>query len=402
MLAFVSRGELWLLNGRDRSLHAVAPGGYATSSPTFSSDGKWLAFLEQHQSAVLGSPYWRLWIARADGSDLHVVPGLEVFGFYGWSPRGDLLSVATGPESTQLCPCYTPLTLRVVAPSGSSRVLARLPVYDAAWSPDGSRIAVAAFGMNTSRLLTYPVAGGKPTIWLARRGPQKLNRMQSIVLSVAGWWPRRGIGLWIFGDGMVHNNDDTPLDLVRAPSAEPRLLGQTLSDRTTDVVSASSAGNLAVVVDRGGDRIAWQGKKVELCTTRPPTCRLLPRSPGTVTLDPAWSPDGRVLAYTEAPNVTTGPWSQRRIAAWFAAHRVLLYDLGVNRARELDAARGATSITWSRDGSSLLYVRNDALWLLPTLTGQAVRIAAPLFPFHSWPQYYAQIAWASQFAWSSP
>jgi acetylornithine deacetylase len=62
--------------------------------------------------------------------------------------------------------------------------------------------------------------------------------------------------------------------------------------------------------------------------------------------------------------------------------------------------RGATAVNWSANHGSLLYVRDDALWLLPTLTSQPVRIATPLFPPNNWPQYYAEIAWSAQFAWS--
>jgi hypothetical protein len=39
--------------------------------------------------------------------------------------------------------------------------------------------------------------------------------------------------------------------------------------------------------------------------------------------------------------------------------------------------------------------------MLPTLNRKPVRIASPLFMSHNWPQYYAQIAWGSQFAWAS-
>ena len=55
----------------------------------------------------------------------------------------------------------------------------------------------------------------------------------------------------------------------------------------------------------------------------------------------------------------------------------------------------------SRDDQGLLYVRDDALWLLPKLSGRPIRIAAPLFPLHNWPQYYAQVAWSAQYAWSA-
>lgn len=78
-----------------------------------------------------------------------------------------------------------------------------------------------------------------------------------------------------------------------------------------------------------------------------------------------------------------------------------MFDTATGRVRSLPSAHGATALTVSKNGESLLYVRNDALWLLPRLDGTPVRIAAPLFPLHNWPQYYAQIDWSYQFAWSS-
>jgi hypothetical protein len=78
-----------------------------------------------------------------------------------------------------------------------------------------------------------------------------------------------------------------------------------------------------------------------------------------------------------------------------------MLDSASGRVRSLPTAHGATAISVAANGKSLLYVRNDALWLLPTLNGKPVRVAAPLFAPHRWPQYYAQVAWSSQFAWSS-
>ncbi len=67
----------------------------------------------------------------------------------------------------------------------------------------------------------------------------------------------------------------------------------------------------------------------------------------------------------------------------------------------MDAA-GASVPAWSADGKSLLYVAQDAVWLLPRLNGQSVRIAGPLFPPGHWPlSYYGQLGWSGQFAWWS-
>ncbi|HZS25539.1 MAG TPA: hypothetical protein VFA30_11215 [Gaiellaceae bacterium] len=396
-LAFVSGSTLWVLDGTAGTLRRLpALARFAPSAPVFSADGKWLAYLER---ARYGDDS-RLWLARADGSGARAVAGLRAVSLVGWSPVGDLLAVSAGQERTKRpCPCYSPTTVRVVSPDGSDRIVARSSwVYGARWSPGGTALAVAADLHPVSTIAVYPVSGGHGTTWLRLTARGRLNGLTGVLFDVAGWWPQLGIGFWVFGDGAVRNNDETPLDLVAAPGASPRLLGQTLSDGTTDAVAAGSRGEVAIVTDHGGGRAAWQDKRVEVCGTG--RCSALPHAAGDVTLDPSWAPDGTTLAYIEAPNVRTGPWSQRALAAWFAAHRVFLYDASTGHVRPLPAAHGATAITWSHDGRSMLYVRDDALWLLPALGGKAVRIVAPIFR-RAWPQYFAQVAWSSQFGWAS-
>ena len=399
-LAFISRETLWLLDGERGVLKRVASpgGGFRPMAPSFSPDGKWLAYLERRAGS---NALARLWISRADGSDAHIIRGIGVASFFGWSPRRDVLAVAAGPERTKRpCPCYSPTTLRIVSPDGAARTLARSTwIYGAAWSPDGRRIAVSEVSYPISKLVVYPSAGGPGTIWLAAGVRKRLDGMTGILFQVAGWWRSLGIGFWVFGDGAIHNLDATPLDVVNAPHSRPRLLGRTLSGGGTDAISASANGEVAIVTDHGGGRAAWQGKQVELCG--PVSCQPLRRAPGMVAVDPAWSGDGKTLSYAQAPNVLVGPWSQKRIAAWFAVHRILLYNTATGRTRSVPEASGATAVTWSANNRSLLYVRSDALWLLPSLTGKPVRIAAPLFPPNNWPQYYAEIAWSGQFTWSS-
>jgi len=228
------------------------------SQPVFSFDGRWLAYLEQQQGPATGDDYSRLWIAHADGSDAHVVPGLKVYSLIGWSPASDALAVAAGPERTkQPCPCYSPTTLRIVSADGSYRTVARTSwLYGGSWSPDGTKLVIAADRYPHSTSAVYSASGGRGTTWLRMNNHQRLNDMNGVLLQIAGWWPHVGIGFWVFGDGAVHNNDATPLDLITASGARPRLLGQTLSDGTTDAVAASSSGDVAIVTDHGGGRAA--------------------------------------------------------------------------------------------------------------------------------------------------
>lgn len=409
-LAFVSRGVLFVLDGREEKLRRLeTPRGATPTDPVFSVDGKWLAYLARRHDPVTNSDRSELWIARADGRSAHRVRGFTAFGLYGWSPRADLVAVTAGPVQTaQPCPCFTPTSLRLVSPSGSARVLARAPwIRSAAWSPDGKQIALGiendpAFG-HPSSIISYPIDGDTPTTWLRVNPQQRLDGLNGALLDPVGWWRGVGIGFWIYGDGATHNLDATPLDLIEKPGARPRLLAKTLSDGPTRVIAAGG-GRLAIVADvgdgRGGGRVAWDEKQVQVCHAVD-GCRGLVTTPRTVSVDPAWSPDGATLVFAVAPDNRASGWRQSSLARWFGEHRLLLFNAKTGRIRNVPAANGATVPLWSSDGKSLLYVSGDGLWLLPTLTSTPVEIATPLFPPHNWPSYFAQIAWGAQFAWSA-
>ncbi|HEX3807223.1 MAG TPA: hypothetical protein VHV52_10630 [Gaiellaceae bacterium] len=388
-LAFVSRSTLWVVDGRKLRRMPLVPGYFVPQEPRLSPDGKWLAYLEVSPNGVTPS---QLWLAHGDGSGAREVSMPTPEKLVGW--RGDELAVIAGPERSRVCPCSSPTTVRLVTSSGSVRTLVHVPsIYNAAWSPSGNALAVAENGQFWARVVTYPIDGGASRVWLSRTAKQPLNGMNGTLVDLAGWW-RNGIGIWVFGNGMVHNNDGTPLDLITEPGARPREVAQTLSSGATDAVSAGSRGIAFVITTGDSGRNVFTGKHLVVCSP----CH---RVGGPETGDPSWSPDGATLAFTTAPNYRFGPWTQRRIEAWFAAHRVHLYNASTGRVTNVPGANGATSLTWSDDGRSLLFVRDDALWLLPSLDGRAERIAGPLYPPKNWPQYFAQVSWATQFSWAS-
>jgi dipeptidyl aminopeptidase/acylaminoacyl peptidase len=183
---------------------------------------------------------------------------------------------------------------------------------------------------------------------------------------------------------------------LRAPGARPVKLAVTVGAN----VSTAPRGTLAI--GAGGDRYAWLTKNVQTCNASTARCAALKTPAGELTLDPAWSPDGETLAFVGAARGTASDFRQATIARWYSTRSLwLLKAGGASRPTKLQDTQGAAAPAWSRDGTSLLYVSGDALWLIPRLGSKPEKIAGPLYPPNAWPSYYGQVGWTGQFAWSS-
>jgi WD40 repeat protein len=445
-LAFISVGQTWVLDGAHGTLRRLPlPAGYTPSSPVFSHDGRWVAYLVTRSQNLYGPS--ELWIAHADGTGAHQVRGLVVNEFMGWSPRADTVAAAAG-ESNHV-PYDSPTTLDVVSPGGRARVLLstrsaerlmmiRGAIWSVVWSPDGQALAVSMYSPDRdagTQILDVPVArGARPTVWFSIRNSQRLTGALSCgphcsanqtIAELAGWWPKWGIAFWVFTSGMTHNSDSTPLAVITKPDAQPRAIAQTLSDGTTDAVDAGPGGELALVASsQSAGREYAIGKTVERCspdafrctalpgastwTGRPLACKPCFGAPATgpgsaVSLDPAWSPDGTLLAYAKAPayRAAAGP-----SLAWFQAHQLYVWNSRTAATRRIGAISGSSLPTWSRDGKTLLYVSGDGLWLADAATGRTVEIEHPLYRESTWKSvgttdlaFYGQISWSTQFSW---
>lgn len=446
-LVFVSRGRVWALDGSRRTLRRLpTPYGYTPSSPTLSHDGRWMAYRVTRNRSPYG-PY-ELWVAHADGTGAHVVRGLKVNELVGWSPTADVIAVEAGETSY---PNGSPVSVDLVSAtdghvrvvfkrSGKESILKHGAIWSTVWSPDGSSLAVSTYSperYSGTEILAVPAAAGaQPTVWFSIRNTQHLKGAlscgqhcgdDSAIAQLAGWWPKRGIGLWIFSSGMTHNNDSTPLAIISRPHARPRLVSHTLSDGTTDAVAASSQGRIAVVASsNSAGREYAVGKTVQECSASPASCitlaganvwtgRPLPCNPcfgapatgpgSAVSLDPAWSANGTLLAYVKAPayRAAAGP-----NLAWYRTHRLYIWNTLTNTTRQLGAINGSSLPTWSHSSTSLPYVSGDGLWLANTTTGNTLEIEHPLYSVSAWHSlpndelaYYGQIPWSQQFSWHS-
>ncbi len=396
-LAFVSRNALWVLDGQTRSLrHVVLPKGLVPLSPTFSPDGRWLAFV----TGTTDPPKGTLWIARSDGSDAYRVAGLDVGDAFGWSPHADLYAVATGPVSTR-APFGQPTTVRLASPSGSVRTVVTAPaVVGAAWSPTGGSLAVSTMSHSfVPSLVSFTVATGQRVAWAG--APDTPGDF----LVPAGWWNGWGVVYTVVDNGSVPEGEggfeDAALYSLAAPHATPRLLGETVTNDSDGPPSATSTGLLTFVSDAGQDpRTPWNGKQVEVCAAASHSCSAVPAPAGDVTEDPVWSTSGSMLAYVAAPEENTDEFFYAAVSSWYGSHVLELYNPSTRSASRVEGAPGATVPTWSSSGQSVLYIAHDGLWLLPTPTGLPVEVSSPLFASPSPPSFYGEIDWGQQFGWS--
>jgi hypothetical protein len=450
-LAFVSRNDLYLVDGPKGAVHEIAvQSGWTALHPSFSHDGTWVAYETEDQTANASAAGPEVWIARTDGSDRRRI--VDADGLFGWSPSADLLAIST--DTRARFPGGStgdvPTRLNLVSPTGARKQLVALNgrgeasvasgfrIWNAVWSPSGNALAVSLVSFTRGSIIrSYPTNGSTPTTWFAINGKQALPGVCAscggggTISDLAGWWPKWGIGFWVFSSGMVHNNDSTPIELVHTPGTAPHIIGWTLSDGTTDALAASPTGSLAIVASaQNAGRTYGIGKEVATCNLAHETCRPIPDAstwfgndplrcsnpclptprpgkPGSaVSLDPVWSPTQNLLAYVKAP---TASYAGNPPLAWYRAHKLYVYNPATRRSSQIAGIDGISVPTWSSDGKNLLYVADDALWLAPATGGKPTEIATPLFAPPEWLNpglgaisYYGQIDWTGQFTWQSP
>ncbi|MGH9107815.1 MAG: hypothetical protein ACRDZX_18680, partial [Acidimicrobiales bacterium] len=357
LLAFASGGSLYVLDGRTEALRQVGRLRTGAEEPSFSHDGRWLAYIAAgKESSVYGgveeAPYapepGPLVISYSDGSHVRTVRKVGEVEEAVWSPVADQLLVVSSAGYA-----YDGAALWVVSADGSvRRLVAEDNIYGAVWSPDGGQAAVAFGGSIPVRSLTletYPAGGGRPTVWDDRYtgGVQWLVPL--------GWWKGQGIAAWSGGGGTAASGEGTlsgaELALINRPGALPRDLGTTPA---VDLVPAAGSSTARLAFEKllanSWGRTPWAKGQIEICAPRADRCSLVPEPRRATALGPTWSPDGRTLAFVEAAASSSPSFFPSAVKAWYASERLYLLGAGGPKAVEVPGSQGATAPLWSPRG----------------------------------------------------
>jgi Tol biopolymer transport system component len=103
---------------------------------------------------------------------------------------------------------------------------------------------------------------------------------------------------------------------------------------------------------------------------------------GGFNTSPAWSPDGRWIAFI-------------RTSYDLARSRLMLMDRAGRRKRVL-VGGVSTRASWSPDGRELAFVREQQLWRLDVVTGEARAVAAAYADWPAWSPDGELIAWGGR------
>ena len=345
---FRVRGHLGLMTiRRDGSgVRQLVDGAhsYGGEPPAWSADGDRIAYPSQHD---------QLSVVRSDGRGAHPVANLEssLRGSYSWSPNGRRLAyvgIARAGATVQH-DIYT-----VSFMGGGARRLTRTPDEDFApqWSPDGRRIAF----WSESGITRVVRADGSAPARRVTRGTSPSWSPDSSKLAVV-----RGYSMWV----------------VRADGRQPRRVGRgTASASIVDARAVWTPDARRIFFSR---QVIVPDELTIVSANGGPRRRLTHNRISE--LEPAWSPNGRMLAFTGVLD-EEGAYEQE----------IYVVRADGRGMRRLTRRRGSDSEpTWSRDGKRIAFVRRSrtevAIYVVPLSGGTPTRIVSLSSPAKGHPAW---------------
>ncbi len=378
LLAFVWDGLLYVLDGDSGDLTRLSDAGQARE-PKWSPDGQWLAYIRYSDARMNDG---KLFIVKPDGSwshEVNVLPMPVNSDEISWLPTSDVLVVANGQGLYMVRPGDTPDKVNdisgVLSPDGKTIAFVKTLPYDEKHPENRS-----------DALYVVPASGKEPVqLYVAKESG----------ICITGWWPDSE-GL-LFQIDPVHSAsimaDGVGLYSLPISGGEPQLLTTSLG--YPEWLSWSPDGSKLLIV-KGTGREIWLNKSLAVCDVKTGESIDLPQRPGTVSLDPDWSPDGKYIAYVQAVEQKEDISSAGGVASWEHTRTLWVADADSKNARQIkEAGTDIKRPLWSRDGSHILYLKNNSVWLVNLSGGSPVKIVGTFPDITDSVGYYGYVSWSN-------
>ncbi|HEX8354933.1 MAG TPA: hypothetical protein VF611_18645, partial [Pyrinomonadaceae bacterium] len=325
LIAFVFAGDLWVVGREGGDARRLTTGTGTEATPYFSPDGRLIAFTGEYDGNA------DLYVVEAAGGvprRLTYHPGADVA--QGWTPDGAAVLFRSQRDS----PNFTPRLFTMPLAGGHPAEVPLPQAAEASYSPDGRRLAYVPLLRAFGQWKQY--RGGRTTpVWLADLSDSSVERL-----------PRENSNdfnpMWV-GDRVYFLSDRNGPVTIYSYDTRTRRVEQAVKNTGLDIKSAA-AGDGVIVYEQFGslhalDLGSGRSKPVpvrvagDLPSVRPrfarvgaalrnaslsPTgaralfeargevitvpaekgdARNLTNTPGVAERDPAWSPDGKWVAY---------------------------------------------------------------------------------------------------------
>jgi Tol biopolymer transport system component/imidazolonepropionase-like amidohydrolase len=389
-VAFDVYAMLWLVPIAGGPAKRLTDEIYEIAQPDWSPDGRTIAF----QSYRDGN--FHVWTIGADGQGLkQLTKGAFDCREPRWSPDGKMIAFSSDRGGR-----YGVHLLDVA--SGAITAFSSGPTdeFEPSWAPDGKAIAftvdkvridvqgldgarrtVAQVKASADRFNAASVASpaftpdGKDVLFTAiENGKAELRGAAGVVVGGEDVFPFRAS--WLPDGAFVHTGDGKikarkpggPAMVVAFTAAVP-VLTPRYTKKSRDFLSAKTRP----VVGIGSPALSPDGRQVVFRALN--DLYLLEIGGGAAKplindgfskVDPAWSPDGKALAYSTDKGGTLDIW---------------LRDVATGTSRQLTKFDGAAvSSAWSRDGKSIAFLsQNGGLFIADATTGETRRLYGDLW-----------------------
>ena len=391
-IVFSYGGYLWSVPREGGEARQLTTGGHE-GLPFFSPDGKWIAFTGQYDGNT------DVYVMPAEGGAperLTWHPDQDVTA--GWTPDGKQVLFLSGREA------YADFTKFYTVPveGGVAEALPMWRAFEGSYSPDGTRMAYVPNFQWQAAWKRY--RGGQTTpIYIVRLSDLQLEKL-----------PRENSNdkdpVW-FGDTVYFLSDRNGPVTLFAYDTKSKNVKQVVENKGFDLKSVSAGPDALVYEQFGGiflfDPQTGKSKKVEihlngdLPATRPhfqkvsdtiqnagisPTgaravfetrgeiltvpaekgdVRNLTRTTGVAERDPAWSPDGKWIAYFSDES------------GEYALH--LEDQSGLGEVKKINLGNPPSYFygpTWSPDSKKIAYTdKRLNLWYVDVEKGTPVKVA---------------------------